>query len=65
MSGGQTRPDITAVTTGAELLRWYWLRTELADLARALGVRTGGGKRELTARLVAHLDGEPAPPAAA
>lgn len=60
----EVRPAVTDVTTGADLLRWYWLRTELTDLARQHGVSTGGGKRELADRLVAHLDGvaAPAPP---
>ena len=50
------------VRTGAELRRWYWTRAELAALARRLGVPAGGGKLELTDRLVAALDGVPLPP---
>lgn len=48
--------------SGDELRRWYWLRDELADFARRLELPTSGSKDELTALLVAHLDGEPAPP---
>jgi hypothetical protein len=55
------RPPITTVTSGAELVRWYWLASELRELARATGVRTTGGKQELTARLVAALDGSADP----
>lgn len=54
----QARPVLDARLSGAELRRWYWLRSELAGLARALGVSTAGGKAELTVRLAAVLDGE-------
>ena len=60
----ETRPPLTPGLSGAELRRWYWLREELAAFARALGVPAGGGKRELTDRLAAHLDGQPVAPAA-
>ncbi len=64
---GQQRPPLTPAISGAELQRWYWLVTELTFLARALGVSPSGPKRQLTARLVAALDGhspEPLPPPA-
>lgn len=48
--------------TGTELLRWYWLKSELIGLARVLHVATSGSKEELTTRLVAALDGQPLPP---
>lgn len=57
----ERRPALTPALSGTELLRWYWLKTELVELARALGVSPGGSKEELTARLVAVLDGRPAP----
>ncbi len=57
------RPALSASLTGAELTRWYWLRAELAGLARELGTSATGSKDELTARLVAVLDGvRPSPP---
>ncbi|MFB9673338.1 DUF6434 domain-containing protein [Microlunatus capsulatus] len=60
----ESRPTLDEHLTGPELLRWYWLRSELAALARSLRVPAHGGKHELTARLVAHLDhGSPPPPA--
>ncbi|MEP6981864.1 MAG: DUF6434 domain-containing protein [Nakamurella sp.] len=59
----EVRPEATPTLTGAELLRWYWLKSELVALARQLGVPTGGGKQELTRRVVAALDGLPAPEA--
>ncbi|KGM03333.1 DUF6434 domain-containing protein [Cellulomonas cellasea] len=55
------RPDLTPALSGEELQRWYWLREELAGLARTLGVRASGSKQELTGRLVAALDGHVAP----
>jgi len=54
---GERRPQLMAELTGAELQRWYWLATELAGLARELGVSPSGSKQQLTARLVAVLDG--------
>ena len=32
------RPDLAIRLTGAELARWYWLKSELIGLARMLGV---------------------------
>ena len=57
------RPPLSAALSGAELLRWYWLKSELVVLARQLGVSRSGSKAVLTARLVAVLDGEPMPAA--
>ncbi len=51
------RPPLTATLGGTELLRWYWLKQELVEFARLLGVRATGGKETLTARIAAHLDG--------
>lgn len=56
------RPDLTTGLTGAELVRWYWLKSELVGFARLLGVAGSGSKDELTARLTAALDGNPPPP---
>lgn len=53
------RPRLSPALTGGELLRWYWLKDELADFARALGVRSTGSKELLTQRLAAALDGRP------
>lgn len=53
----EIRPSLTSALTGAELLRWYWLKDELADFARQLGIRATGSKTLLTQRIAAHLDG--------
>lgn len=57
----ESRPALTAVRSGAELRRWYWLRAELQELATTLGVSRSGGKEELLGRVAAALDGEPVP----
>ncbi len=62
--GATLRPELSTSMTGAELRRWYWLRAELADLARRRGISTAGSKQQLTDRLVAVLDGDAMPPAA-
>ncbi|GAA2177737.1 DUF6434 domain-containing protein [Leucobacter tardus] len=59
ISSNQERPQLSRELTGKELLRWYWLKDELADFARSLGLRTGGGKQVLALRLAAALDGVP------
>jgi hypothetical protein len=58
----EQRPDLVPTLTGAELVRWYWLKSELIGLARVLEVSGSGSKEELTARLAAVLDGYPPPP---
>lgn len=55
----ENRPSLTADLTSAELLRWYWLKEELAEFARRLGVRATGSKELLTRRIAATLDGVP------
>ena len=57
----EVRPSLTADISGAELQRWYWLKSELVDFARTLGIAPSGGKQELTARIVARLDGRALP----
>lgn len=51
------RPALTPALSGAEFERWYWLKEELAEFARSLGIRATGGKVLLTARIAATLDG--------
>ena len=62
MSDSQLRrPDLAPELTGAELLRWYWLKSELISFARRLEVAASGSKNELTTRLAAVLDGQVPP----
>ncbi len=51
------RPSLSSELTGSEFLRWYWLKDELVDFARHLGIRASGGKELLAQRIAAHLDG--------
>ncbi|MEO0487153.1 MAG: DUF6434 domain-containing protein [Pseudomonadota bacterium] len=53
---GETRPDITDITNGAELRRWYWLKAELVARAKALGLPMSGGKFEVLDRISTFLD---------
>lgn len=56
------RPDIYAIDSGAELKKWYWLKTELTALARHRKISAAGGKTELLDRLADALDGrDPVP----
>lgn len=50
------RPAIDTICDGAELKRWYWLKAELLVHARALGLRTTGGKFEILERIAHFLD---------
>lgn len=45
------RPEISKITTSAELRRWYWLKTELAAEAGRLGLKRSGGKFVILERL--------------
>ncbi|WP_415919602.1 DUF6434 domain-containing protein [Tateyamaria sp. SN6-1] len=57
MSGAvDTRPAIDTIATGAELRRWYWRKDELVPHARALGVKTTGGKFRILDRIAHCLD---------
>lgn len=60
-SDDEPRPRVTEVGSGTELRRWYWLRTELQELAGALGLSRAGGKADLLERTAAALDGDPVP----
>lgn len=59
------RPELTRQLSGAEFLRWYWLKDEVVGFARDLGLRASGPKDLVVRRVAAALDGvayvEPAP----
>jgi len=50
------RPEISSITSGPELRRWYWLKTELVNQAKECGVKTTGGKFVILDRIAHHLD---------
>ena len=56
-SDAPTRPPVETITSEDELRRWYWLRSDLVQLARTLRVSTAGSKPELTERLADVLAG--------
>ncbi len=56
MADSRARPNIDKITTGAELKRWYWLKSELVAHARALGVKTTSGKFVILERIAHFLD---------
>jgi len=51
-----TRPKIELITTGAELRQWYWLKSELIEYARTLGIRCTGAKFDILSRIAHYLD---------
>ncbi|MEM8693514.1 MAG: DUF6434 domain-containing protein [Pseudomonadota bacterium] len=52
----EERPDISVITSGAELRRWYWLKEELVAEAKRVGVKSTGGKFLILDRLAHHRD---------
>jgi Domain of unknown function (DUF6434)/SAP domain-containing new25 len=52
------RPPMERVKTGAALKDWYWLKTEVTNHARMLGVPANGAKFEIIDRIADHLDGK-------
>ncbi|MBO6637182.1 MAG: hypothetical protein JJ920_04530 [Roseitalea sp.] len=50
------RPRIETITTGAALKDWYWLKQEIVDHARNLGVSPYGGKFAIIDRVAHFLD---------
>lgn len=56
METTETRPNIETLKNSAELNRWYWLKSELVDHARRLGLKTTGAKFTLLDRIGHYLD---------
>lgn len=50
------KPDIQTITSGAELQRWYWRKSDLVAHARFLGLKTGSGKFTILQRIAHFLD---------
>ncbi len=55
------RPDFSPHLSAAEFSRWYWLKSELIDACRLLGVSPTGSKPDLNTRIVAALSGAAVP----
>jgi hypothetical protein len=54
-----SRPPFTRELNASEFERWYWLKTELVEACRLLGVSTSGSKPELASRISAVLRNKP------
>ena len=52
----ETRPDPTTITSGAELRRWYWLKSELVTLCQFHGLTYAGQKFDILDRIAHFLD---------
>ena len=53
-----TRPDFPLIASGEEFNRWYWLKEEMVDILKAIGLPYTGGKFELRDRIMYALDHE-------
>lgn len=52
---GDTRPPLADITDPAVFVDWYWLKAELIDHCRAIGLSTQGSKADLTDRIARFL----------
>ncbi|MEL6959356.1 MAG: DUF6434 domain-containing protein [Pseudomonadota bacterium] len=55
------RPDIATIKRADDLRQWYWLKSELVAHAKALGLKTTGGKFDILDRIAYFLDHGTAP----
>lgn len=51
-----SKPAIESIETGAELKRWYWLKSDLAAEAKRRGLKTSGAKFDILDRIAHFLD---------
>ena len=54
-----TRPNIEDIKTGAELIRWYWLKEELVAYCKSAGINYTGVKFDILERIARFLDNKP------
>ncbi|MHA7130711.1 DUF6434 domain-containing protein [Algoriphagus namhaensis] len=52
----ENRPKFSEMKTGQEFKSWYWLKSELVDICKKLGLSYTGGKFELRDRIAHELD---------
>lgn len=55
------RPLLTPALSPENFRAWYWLKKELQDFCSTQALPTSGSKEDLSARVLAHLSGEPLP----
>ena len=53
------RSNIEDIKTGAELVRWYWLKEELVAFCKLTGINYTGVKFDILKRIAAILDEKP------
>lgn len=51
-----TRPKLSKGITLAEFKDYYWLKTELVEFCRLIGIRYSGGKIEIANRIIKYLE---------
>jgi len=52
------RPSFFDIKSGNEFNNWYWLKTELVDICKSLGIPHSGRKFDLRDRIICAIDGE-------
>lgn len=50
------RPPIQHISTASEFRNWYWLKAELIDYCKVLGIPYSGNKAELTDRIATAIE---------
>ncbi len=50
------RPDFSEIHSGAEFLRWYWLKEEMVEICKLSGLPYSGRKFDLRDRIAYALD---------
>ena len=53
----EARPQLAPGLAAETFVAWYWLKAELVAYCRAAGLRSGGDKCALQARILLHLQG--------
>jgi hypothetical protein len=53
-----TRPNFEDIKTGAALKKWYWLKEELVEFAKAIHISYSGSKFKILERLANAIDGK-------
>lgn len=51
-----SRPDFFEIKSGLEFRKWYWLKAELVEICKQIGIPHNGGKFELRDRISYLLD---------
>ncbi|MEM6644257.1 MAG: DUF6434 domain-containing protein [Bacteroidota bacterium] len=52
-----TRPPFKDITTAADFDRWYWMKNELVEICKSLGLPSNDRKNELRRRVIDHFNG--------